>query len=208
MKITHIRRQPILLSLFLLSGLWSTGCTKYEYDVIAPPELAQPVGTKNWAVMDYDSLQYRLLTVDNRLVMQIHNPTNASIQLQGDKSVVVDPQGQSHALRSQTIAPASFIKLILPPMPNRVERSGPSFGFGLGLGIGSAGYGRHRGFGGAYGGYWNDPFYDAPRYYSVVDPNDSTYWEWDGEGNIRLTIVYDQAGKPLTHMFTIGRRKV
>jgi hypothetical protein len=193
-----------LLGVLLLSGL-SVGCARYEYDIARPPELARHVGAQQWVSAPQDPLDYRFITADNHLVMQIHNRTDAPIQLLGDKSVVVDPRGQSHALRSQTIAAGSFIKLILPPMPAQVQPSGPTFGFGIGLGVGSV----YRG--GRHGGYYdglNDPFlYDQPRYYAVYDPNDTTFWEWTGDGEARITLTYDRGGKTVTHEFAFRRTK-
>ena len=201
-------RFPLSVLLLFAAGPL-VGCTRYEYDIVAPPELAQHVGTKQWVTAAQEPLEYRFITVESRLVMQIHNRTPDPVQLLGERSVVVDPRGQSHALRGQTIAPNSFVKLVLPPMPARVERGGPRVGFGIGLGLGSAGYrGRHGYY--PYGGLgYHDPFwYDEPRYYAVVDPNDSTYWEWSGEGEARLTLVYDRGGgKTFTHHFVLDRRK-
>lgn len=203
--------RSLRVALLLLVAGPAVGCTRYEFDVVAPADLAQPVGTKQWVTAGQDPLEYRLLTVENRLVMQIHNPTADAVQLLGDRSVVVDPRGQSHALRSQTIAPDSFVKLILPPMGARVERGGPTFGFGVGLGLGSAGYRGRRGYS-SYGGLGYDDAYglDEPLYYAVIDPSDNTYWEWDGEGQARLTLVYGRAGDPgktFTHAFVLRRRK-
>lgn len=191
------------LTLVLAGLLGPLGCASYEYDILAPAELTRHVG-KEPTAFTIDPLEYRLQTVENRLVMHIHNPTADAIQLVGDKSVVVDPGGQSRGLKSQTIAPSSFVKLILPPMPTRIERTGPSFG--IGVGIGSAGYRGCRGYP-YYGSAWNDPWYDEPRYYAVFDPNDG-YWEWDGEGSVRVSLTFDRAGKAFTHAFTIGRKKM
>jgi hypothetical protein len=129
--------------------------------------------------------------------------------LLGDRSIVVDPRGQSHPLRSQAVAQGSFLKLILPPMPAEVRRSGPTFGIGIGVGY-SHFHGRHGNHAFHHGGLWHDPFwYDEPRYYSVYDPNDSTYWEWSGEGGeARLVLVFDQGGKLFTHEFVFKRKRV
>ena len=202
-------RRLSLAALLLVAAGPLVGCTTYEYDIVAPPELAQHIGTKQWVRAAQEPLEYRFITVESRLVMEIHNRTPDPVQLVGDRSVVVDPRGQSHGLRGQTIAPNSFVKLILPPMQARVERGGPSVGFGIGLGLGSAGYRGRRAYY-PYGGvgYGVPLGYDEPRYYAVVDPNDSTYWEWSGEGEARLTLVYDHGGgKTFTHQFVFGRRK-
>src|SRR5687768_7678495 len=104
-----------ILPVCLLMCFGLAGCAKYEYDLVQPSEPAAHVGTKDWVTAPMDPLSYRLITVDSHLVMQIHNPTETPVQLLGDRSTLVDPQGESHPLKSQTIAPQSFAKLILPP---------------------------------------------------------------------------------------------
>src|SRR5690348_12149073 len=91
----------ILLSSLLLAA--TGGCASYEYDLTQPPDLRRHVATKTDTVVTIDPLEYRLVTVDNRLVMRIFNPTDDAIQILGEKSTVVDPTGQSHPIRSQTI---------------------------------------------------------------------------------------------------------
>ncbi|MDB5295187.1 MAG: hypothetical protein JWO31_1170 [Phycisphaerales bacterium] len=189
------------------------GCARYEYDVVAPSEFAQHVGTKAWGSAVREPLEYKFITVEDRLVVQVYNRSADAVRLLGDRSVVVDPRGQSHPVRPQTIAPGSFVKIVLPPLPPRLERTGPSIGFGVGLGFGSAGY-RGRGASGGLG--YDGPGYDGPlgsgldepRYYAVVDPSDTAIWTWDGEGKVRLTLVYDiGGGKNATHEFRLGRKK-
>src|SRR5205814_908677 len=77
---------------------------------------ARHIGAKADQVVRVDPLEYRLRSYDNRLVLSIFNPTQDPITLAGDRSYVVDPKDQSHPLRSQTIAPNTFVRLILPPM--------------------------------------------------------------------------------------------
>jgi len=190
------------LAAVLLTLLAIPGCARYEYDILQPPDLARHIGTKSDIVVRQDPLEYRLRTVDNRLVMRIHNPTQDPIMLLGPQSSVVDPQGQSHPLRTQTIAPQSFIKLIFPPLRPRVERVGPSIGIGVGGTFGGR-YRRHyEGVG------YDQPFYDdEPRYLAVVD-DDALYWDWRGQGQMRLTLVFDRGGQTLRHQFVIGRKKM
>jgi hypothetical protein len=136
--------------------------------------------------------------------MEIHNSAADAVQLLGDRSVVVDPEGQSHPLPTLTIAPSSFVRLRLPP-GERV-RASPRVGLGLGVGYGSY----HRGGMypyGYYGPMWDDPLYDTPRYYNVA-PSSPTYWEWPGEGQIRLTLLFDRNGERFTHEWTLARRKL
>ena len=180
------------------------GCARYEYDVIRPPEVAQHVGSNGDAVIALDPLLYRMRSVENHLVIRIQNPTADRIQLLGAQSFVVDPNGESHPLRSQTIAPNSFIKLILPPLPPQVAPAGPTIGIGIGAGFGAA-------YPYSYGYY--DPFYDPlwerPRYYAVYDSEGTYYWEWTGESDVRLNLVYQRnEQKPFIHEFVFHRRKV
>lgn len=181
-----------------------TGCATYEFDLTQPPDLQRHIGRNIDQVVTRDSLEYRLRAVDNRLVMRIFNQTDNPIQLRGDRSVVVDPNGQSRPLRSQSIAPRSFAKLIFPPMRPRIYDPGPTFGIGV-----TGGISRH---------YHRDPFYpagydSAPRYLYVDD--DSIYWDWKGEGEIRVTLVYRTGGdanekdaKEIRHDFSFRRRKM
>src|SRR5439155_6189759 len=110
----------------------------YEYDLDQPSDLRRHIATRTDIVVGIDPLEYRLRTVDNRLVMRVFNQTDDAINLLGDKSAVVDPHGQSHPVRSQAIAPHSFAKLIFPPIRPRVYDSGPTFGIGIGTRIGRA----------------------------------------------------------------------
>jgi hypothetical protein len=184
----------LLITLFVLV----TGCTTYEFDVTRPPELATHVARNQDAVLTREPLVYRLRAVENRLVMNIENGTDEPIQLAGDQSTVVDPDGQSHPLRSQAIAPHSFAKLILPPM-RPVIRSGPTFGIGVGA---------HVGYHPGYDDFHDDWYHDHPQYFTVVDDN-AIYWEWRGEGDIRLMLVFlGKDGESFSHEFVIRRVKV
>ena len=187
-----MHRTGLVLLLVLLAG----GCARYEHQIVRPQELTAHIGRKVDTVLAREPLEYRLRTVDNRLVMRIYNPTDDAIQLLGEESTVVDPEGQSHPLRSQTLAPSSFIKLILPPMPPRIQRVGPSFGIGVGTRIG---YHRRHPYHHPY-----DPFYPEPMYLRIVD-DDVYYWDWPGTGQIRLMLIFDRSGERIRHEFVIGR---
>ena len=177
------------------------GCARYEYDITRPTDLAMHVGTKSDAIAPLPPLEYRFRTVENRLVMSIYNTTDDPIQLIGERSSVVDPEGQSHPLRSQPIAPNSFIKQILPPYRPRIERSGPTFGIGIGTHVGH----RHRR---AYPyDAFDDPYYDEPRYFAVIEDN-ALYWSWSGEGQIRMMLVFARKDETFTHEFVIRRVKM
>ena len=184
------------LSFILLLSALSTGCAHYEYDLVRPPDLAQHIGSNEDAVVTVQPLRYRMRTVDDSLVVRIYNSTTQPVQLLGGQSTAVDPQGQSHPLHTQSIAPNSFIKLILPPPAPDVQPSGPTIGFGLGVGRGFYG-------GGAYDA-WGDPY---PRAYA--NPAASPYyWTWPGEGDARLELTFQTANQPIfTQSFLFHRRR-
>lgn len=188
--------KPLFIALLLLIA---TGCAKYEYDLVSPPDLRTHIGTKADAVTPVDPLVYRWRTVDNRLIVRIYNPTEDPIELLGEKSTVVAPSGESHPLRSQTIAPQSHAKLILPPRRPRVYNSGPTFGVGVGMRVDA----RDRGYPASH-----DPFDDRPRYLVVYDDGHALYWDWNGETEIRLSLVYQHGEDPIRHQFVIQRRKM
>lgn len=177
--------------------LLAIGCAHYEYEIVRPSDVAQHVAADHDAVFGLDELRYRLRSVDNYLVIRIYNPTTQPVRLLAP-SVAVDPQGQSHPVRPQTIAPDSFIKLILPPPPPEVAPSGPVIGFGLGFG------GPH------YGAGLYEPVYDPyyPRYYASPDAV-PYYWSWKDEGDARLELVFQRdEQKPFTQEFLFHRRRL
>ncbi len=185
-------------SALLIAAMLLTGCARYEYDLAQPPTLARHIG-KTDEVFAIDPLEYRLVTYDNSLVMRIYNHTDQPITLEGTRSYAIPPTGQSHPLHSQTIAPGAFIKLILPPPRPYYDRSGPVFG--IGIGVSSGGYPARYGAGAAYD--------EWPSYSTYYDENDATFWDWPGEGELRLTLVYVRpGGQTFQHEFALRRKKM
>lgn len=162
--------------------LLMAGCAQYEFDVAQPVDHRAHVGTKDDLIVQLDPLQYRFRSVEGRLVVRVYNPTPDAIQLLGERSYVVAPDGQSRPLKPMAIAPGSFIKIILPPVRPVSYRTGPSFGIGVGTTVGR----RHGdGFGGV--GYEDEPVYAYTE-----DDGGIVYWDWDGEGEARVTLVYQR----------------
>src|SRR6266404_5879572 len=95
-----------LMSWVLLFG----GCAHYEYDIVSPPEIRQHVGFENEVLLHLPPLEYRLISVEDHLVVRVFNPTSDMVQLMGERSSVVDTTGQSHPLRSQAIPPNDYMK--------------------------------------------------------------------------------------------------
>lgn len=212
MRPTAPRFGVTLLFPLALAALLGGGCAKYEYALLQPPEAAGVVaGHEDFAEVERDPLTYRFRAREGRLVVQIYNPTPDPVRLLGDRSVAVDPDGQSHPLPTQTIAPDSYGKLILPPPTPKIRGYGPSFGVGLGTSIGYGGHGRrglgHPGFAAGVG--------SRRSYYSVIDEGNNYYWDWDGQTVARLSLVFERGvsdptgGEDVfTHEFVIARRKV
>ena len=176
----------------------AAGCARYGYDVIRPPEFAGHAPGKTDYVFTRDPLEYHLRSIDSRLVIRIYNPTEDQITLLGGQSSAVDPDGQSHPMLTQTIAPEnSFIKLILPPPRPTYYRDGPTIGFGIGTVV-STRHGHHR---------IVDQFDDEPRYLTAYDDSNALYWDWKGESEVRLTLVYQRGQENFTHDFVIRRIK-
>lgn len=176
----------------------ATGCATYEHDLVQPADLARHIGKAD-EVFVRDSIEYRLNSIENRLVLRAYNTTDQAMTLNGEKSVVVDENSQSHPLRSVTIAPKSFVKLILPPLPPRIERVGPSIGIGFGGMYGDARRGRYYG-----GDYYGST---APQYFAVYDDG-AYYWSWTKESEIRLTLLYEHGASTTRHEFVIARRQM
>ncbi len=185
-----------------MAAMMLVGCARYEFDVLQPADQRRHVGRKTDAVVKIEPLEYRMRAVEGRLVLHVRNKTDAAIQLDGERSAVVDTEGQSHPLRSQTIASGSFIKLIIPPLRPRVGRSGPTFG--VGIGIGATRYDGYR----SRALPTHDPFLDEPMYMTVYDDSDAYYWDLEGEGELRLDLVYHRADETFTHRLALTRRKM
>jgi hypothetical protein len=174
--------------------LYVGGCAHAEFDLVQPQDLAQHIGTKQWATAPVAPVEYRMIAYEDHLVIQAHNHSDQDLVLLAEQSTVVDPSGQSHPLplRNQTILPNSFAKLVLPPVRPQLVPTGPAINIGFGAAYGSAGHYHGRryfpyGYGYGHGPYW----YDPPRYYAIYGGDDaSLYWAWPDGGQVRLVLVY------------------
>jgi hypothetical protein len=102
-------------------------------------------------------------------------------------------------LRDQAIAPQSYIKLLFPPPRPTYYAPGPAIGFGFGTRIGYRS--RHDPF-------WEEPFDPAPpRFLAVYDSANSMYWTWDGQSDVRVTLVYRSGQNGFQHEFLFRRVK-
>jgi hypothetical protein len=186
---------PLLLLIAL-----GTGCATYHYDIVRPESSRGRIGEDGWQRVEAGQVAYRFRSVENHLVVQVVNASGAPVRVLGDRSYVVTPGNQSIPLETQSIAPGTFVKLILPPV-RPVVRRGPSVGFGVGYSTGRA----YRGY--PYHPMFDDPYWGEPDYLYVGDMN--TYWEWEGETDVTLHLVFEPAnGEVFEQEFVFHRVKV
>src|SRR3954471_8671292 len=122
MMCSRVRRSLLVYALlFLVVSGGGTGCARYEYDLVKPPDLAQHVGSKAPVQFPIGDLEYALQTSNDHLVMIVATPAAEPVKLIGGDSYTVDPKGESHPLTDRVIPPGSHVKLILPPPPTQVR---------------------------------------------------------------------------------------
>src|SRR4051794_1349409 len=185
-----MRRLPTnFIWLAMLAVTAATGCARYQYELVAPTELAQPIPDK--VFVRTEPLEFDFANLGERLYVRLGNPTDDVVELDGGRSYVVGPRGETHPMAGALIAPHSFIDFALPPSV-AVVHAYPRYGFGYGY------YGRYRGL--AYYPYpWGAPPY-AYDYYVGRAP----VWDWTtGEVRLHLSFVqspdrgdFDAAGPP------------
>jgi hypothetical protein len=189
-------RYAFLLCLLAAIG----GCARYDYQLTQPPELARSISGKVETVLSRPPLEYRMQTAENRLVMRIYNTAEQPVDFLGERSYAVAPDGESHPFRNQTIAPHSFIKLILPPL-RPLQPARPVFGIGVeyGSAYDPCYYGR-------YPAGWYDPYGSEPLYLSAAEA-DVHYWDWGDEATVPLHLTYQRGQEIFNHDFTFRRKK-
>lgn len=182
------------LALLVAVALVLNGCVSFVYRVVEPPGVPSLIADQH-VVLHYPPLEYQLSKSDNRLLMTINNPTEDRITLLGNASVVVDPNGLSHPIRTQVIGPHSYTGFYLPPPARYVAY--PDYWWGYGWG---GWYGPY----GPYGPYWG-PYYGPPpvSYARITTPFD---WTWK-TGPARLTLTYQSKTNVFEHRFEIVREE-
>jgi hypothetical protein len=194
-----MRRFSLMLLLLVL--LLGGGCANYQFNLVKPEQYAAVIGTKSDVVVNVDPLEYRFIGMEGYLVVRIKNPTGDAIELIGEQSSAIDSTGEAHPLRSQTIPPGAFIKVILPPPRPTVNDSGPGIGFGFGvIGRLDRGYVDDR----LYDPYWND----RPQTLTLYDQGSNFYWDWNANTSVKVIFTYQRAGHPFHQDFTFFKQKL
>jgi hypothetical protein len=180
----------LLSAISLLLAL--SGCANYEYQLVQPDEFAQHIGAKNLATIQRPPLEYQFETVDQHLVMLIHNHTTDPIDLIGYQSTVVDPNGESHPVRSARIAPDSFVRFVFPPYQREIEHYEPG-----GFYTWAGGPYRHR----------HITYYD-PGYYYTTFLYTNYDWDWPAQLPAKFTFTFRQKDQTFTQDFVFQKQKV
>lgn len=183
-----------IISLAAAAGISLCGCVSYQYRVIEPKGVAQPIA-EHPVLVQYAPLEYHFAKSHDRLAVQINNPTDEQITLVGERSSVVDPAGESHPLRGQVLEPRSFGRMLLPPPPISIPY--PDYYYGWGPYWGP--------YGGPYYPYYYGGWYGPPpvSYYEVRTPFN---WTWK-TGPARLHLTYNRKGATFEHYFEIVREE-
>lgn len=183
-RIITTMRNAIAIVL-LLVGLG--GCARYDFQVLKPDALSTRI-TETASRVQTPNMVYLMQAYEGRLVMQLHNKEATPAELLGEKSFVVDPAGVSHPLRSLTIAPDSYAKLVLPPLRPRFDDH--RFNFGVS----------------SQASHLDRSCAIQPVYLDVYADTDAFYWDWDGNSPIRMLLTYRKAGgTEVADEFTIGK---
>jgi len=171
------------------------GCGTYVYRVVQPPGVPKPVVDQP-IILRYDPLEYGLVRHNDRLDLRITNPTSDRVILDGTRSFVIDPEGESHAIRAHILGPHSFTRMLLPPLPFTYAYPNYYWGWGWGWGWGP------------YDPFWG-PYYYGPAYYGpppVAYTQVMTRFDWTWKtGTARLHLTYERNTNIFEHEFEIVR---
>jgi hypothetical protein len=174
-----------------------TGCRSYQYRVVQPPE-SPAVVADHPLVVRQDPLEYTLSRDHDRLALNIANPTTERITLDGNRSYVIAPSGETHPVPGRLIGPHSFTRLLMPPLPIVYPYTDWSMGWGPGA------WGP-----GLYDPFWG-PYYAAPYYYPTTSYHRiPTAYDWDWKiGAAQFHFTYERNTNTFEHSFEIIREEL
>lgn len=183
--------RPILL--FLLASVL-IGCTNYRYDVTDSSGSLKTVRKDASIEWPADPVAFSFKQTEDRVVMLVTNTGKEDLTLEGQRSTIVDPNGQSRALQPQFLPVGAHVKYILPPLRVRYPR-GPTWSIGVGTGF-------------RVEAPQAIPEDAHPPVYLDVSTTGDEYWQWDGEGSIRIVLNFvDPHGQSIRRELELRRYK-
>jgi hypothetical protein len=180
----------------LLSGLLLLCGCQYDFAIVQPPNIGGVIGSKTPLVVALAPVEYRFQASEGRLVMEVYNKGTDALEIDGQRSSVVDPSGLTHSIRGQLIPAGAFAKIILPPM--RYD-PGPEGLFHFGVWADASGTDGSGANGSA--GPTTQPLYLG----ELDNPDD---WDWHGETNIRVELTIERGTETFVHDFEFHRHKL
>jgi hypothetical protein len=179
-----------MLWLISVMGLIHGGCTSYRYEIATPGGPSGIVEKAADLVIPAPPGEIRVRQVENYCVLMIENPSTQPITLDGGESTLVDPAGEARAVATQLVPPGAFTKIVMPPL-RQIAPRGPEFRIGFGMHVQAA-----------------EPL-DAPVAAKYMQYSDGPveFWEWSGEGVVRLIVGLRQNDQLTRHEFVITRTK-
>jgi hypothetical protein len=174
-----------------LALLFLGGC-QYDFAIVQPADRAAVIGEKKPLVVVMAPAEYHFQAAEGRLVMEVHNTGADSLEIDGQRSAVVDPTGQSHPLAGQLIPKDAFVRLILPPM--HYDR-GPGGFLHVGVVADAAG-----------GASQSSAPATQVVYLDELDNPD--HWDWHDDDNIRVELTIRRGSETFVHDFEFHRHKL
>ncbi len=182
-----------IAAILTVFALFTTGCASYQYEITTPDGPSRPVRKDVDLVIPAPPAKVRVRQVDGYCVFMIENPTTQPITLDGAKSALVDPSGETRAISTQLLPEAAFTKIVLPPL-RQIDPRGPEFRIGFGMQVRAL-----------------DPPAQVTgpvvAQYMQYAAGPVEYWEWSGEGTVRLILGLRQHDQLTEHQFLIRRFK-
>lgn len=145
------------------------GCTNYRYEVADASGSRKSIGKNAATHWSADPVEFSFQQSENRVAMIVTNIGKDDLTLDGPRSTIVDPSGQSRAIQSQFLPTGAHVKFILPPL-RKYDPQGPRFMIGVGTGF-----------------RVEAKQTDAPIYLDVAQTGNE-FWTWDGEGSIKIVL--------------------
>jgi hypothetical protein len=197
-----LKRQSFYISIVAVACIVLTGCAKYQFHIVEPAAQAQLIERKHAADITIEPLHYQLQEIDKYLAIRIENPTDEPITILSERSYVVDPDNETHALRGGTIAPQSFVTFSIPPLP---YYRGAQSRFSIGFGVGTS-YNVRQHHGGHHHHHHYDSYFHS-YYWSPAWYAEAYSWRWK-TGLVRLSLVGESSDGHFEHNFLFDRVRV